>query len=225
MADTVQYGSGIFKDAEGNVVKINGLTEADVSKIKEYHGKVDSLETALKAVNAGQKMIAYKDYYNEDTTYASEMAVGVYYMVPFNKEDQFLEWDESTGAPKAEQDSVTDHKVAYFWVVMKNSDETVNKIGKQDVVGDIEGYATLAGNQTFTGDNTFNKDITVTAEQVPDSLGDNKLTTAKTVRAIVDKKVLEAGHLKGKYYSTGAPEDGSLVVNELAFFAATNLIA
>lgn len=225
MAETVLYGSGIFKDAEGNIVAIQGLTAADVSKIKEYHGKVDTLETALKAVNAGQKMIAYKDYYNEDTTYASEMAVGVYYMVPFNASNEFLEWDEKTGAPKADQEGVTDHKVAYFWVVMKNSEGTVNKIGQQDVVGEIEGYATLAGTQTFTGDNTFNKDITVTAVQDAESLGENKLTTAKTVRAIVDKKVLDAGHLKGKFYSTGKPDDGSLVTNELAFYAATNLIA
>lgn len=225
MAETVLYGSGIFKDAEGNIVQIQGLTSNDIAKIKEYHSKVDTLETGLKAVNAGQKMIALKDYYNDDTTYASEMAVGVYYMVPFNAEGQFLEWDQSTGKPKDDQEEVTDHKVAYFWVVMKNSDETVNKIGQQYVVGDIKGYATLAATQTFTGDNTFEKDITVSAVQDPDSLGGTKLPTAATVRSIVDKKVLEAGHLKGKYYTTGKPDDGSLVVNELAFYKAADVIA
>lgn len=224
MADTVLYGSGIFKDAQGNVVQVQGLTEADVGKIKEYHGKVDTLEQLMKAVNAGQKMIALQDYYTTED-YKSEMAIGVYYMVPFNASDEYLQWDEKTGAPKADQEGVTDHKVAYFWVVMKNSDDTVNKLGKQDIVGDIKGYATLAGTQTFTGDNTFDKDITVTVEQDHNSLGDTKLPTMKTVKALVDQKVLDAGHLKGKYYATGKPDDGSLVVNEIAFFAATNIIA
>lgn len=224
MADTIMYGSGAFKDAQGNVVQIQGLTEGDIGKIKEYHGRVENLEKLLKAVNAGQKMIALQDYYtNED--YKSEMAVGVYYMVPFNASDEFLQWDEKTGAPKTDQADVTDHKVAYFWVVMKNSEDTVNKLGKQDVVGDIKGYATLVGTQTFTGDNTFEKDITVTAEQDHNSLGDTKLPTMKTVKALVDQKVLDAAHLKGKYYATGKPADDSLVVNEIAFFAATNVIA
>lgn len=224
MAESVKFGSGIFKDAQGNIVQIQGLTEADVAKIKEYHGKVDTLETDIKAINAGQKMVALKDYYTTEE-YKAEMAVGVYYMVPFNASNEYLEWDEKTGAPKADQEGVTDHKVAYFWVVMKNSEDTVNKLGQQYVVGDIKGYATLAGTQTFTGDNTFAKDITVNATQDHSSLGDNKLPTMGTVKALVDKKVLDAGHLKGKFYETGKPDDGSLVTNELAFFAATNLIA
>lgn len=226
MAQTVRFGSGVFKDAQGNVVHIQGLTENDVNKIKEYHGKVDTLERQLKAVNAGQRQLAYKDYYTTED-YKSEMAVGVYYSVPFNAQGQFLEFDQATGKPKNPQTvgTVVDLKVSYYEIVYKSSDETVAKLGRQNADASMEHVLNDNTNETITADYTFDRDITVNATQDVDALGDTKVATAKFVRDLVSRRITETAHMAGKFYDTGAPEDGSLVTNELAFYPATNLIA
>ena len=36
MAENIQRGSGIFKDTAGNVIKIQGLTDNDINKIKQH---------------------------------------------------------------------------------------------------------------------------------------------------------------------------------------------
>lgn len=223
MPEKVLYGSAIFKDGQGNTVKVLGLSENDKNKLKQALADIENLKTEVDKSNRGQVTIALKDYYsNED--HKDEMAVGVYYRVPFNKQDQFLEFDPETGKPKSPQTNgaVTDLEVAYFQIVMKNSSDAVNKLAKQVLKLSFEGMATLAGTQTFTGDNTFEKDITVSATQNVDSLGDDKLATAKFVRDVADKKITEAGHLKGTFSSTGEPQDDQIVNNQITFYAAVD---
>lgn len=219
MAETVHYGSAAFKDQQGNTVTVRGWTEGDVNKVQDIKTRLAAAEQAIKVINSGQTKIALSDYYT-DETHSEEMEVGVYYKVPFNANDQYLAWDMATGKPSETQaPEVLDKKVAYFWIVMKNSDGTIQKLTKQDFISDHADYARTSGNNTFTGDNTFEKDIVSNATQNVDSLNDKNLTTAKFVRDLINKKVNEAGHLTAKYYAT-APEDGSLVVNELAVFPA-----
>ena len=223
MPEKVLYGSAIFKDGQGNTVKVLGLSENDKNKLKQALTDIENLKTEVDKSNRGQVTIALKDYYtNED--HKDEMAVGVYYRVPFNKQDQFLEFDPETGKPKNPQTdaNVTDLEVAYFQIVMKNSSDAVNKLAKQVLKLSFEGMATLAGTQTFTGDNTFEKDITVSATQSVDSLGDDKLATAKFVRDLADKKINEAGHLKGTFSNTGEPQDDQIVNNQITFYAAVD---
>ena len=223
MAEKVLYGSAIFKDGQGNTVKVLGLSENDKNKLKQALADIENLKTEVDKSNRGQVTIALKDYYT-DETHKDEMAVGVYYRVPFNSDDQFLEFDPETGKPKDPQTggTVTNLKVAYFQIVMKNSSNTVNKLAKQELQLSFEGLATLKGTQTFTGDNTFEKDITVSAQQNVDSLGDDKLATAKFVRDVADKKITEAGHLKGTFSSTGEPQDDQIVNNQITFYAAVD---
>lgn len=223
MAEKVLYGSAIFKDGQGNTVKVLGLSENDKNKLKQALTDIDNLKLEVDKSNRGQVVVALKDYYT-DETHKDEMAVGVYYRVPFNKQDQFLEFDPETGKPKNPQTNVgvTDLEVAYFQIVMKNSTDTVNKLAKQMLQLSFEGMATLAGTQTFTGDNTFEKDITVNATQNVDSLGDTKLATAKFVRDLADKKINDAGHLKGTFSNTGEPQDDQIVNNQIAFYAAVD---
>lgn len=223
MPEKVLYGSAIFKDGQGNTVKVLGLSENDKNKLKQALTDIENLKTEVDKSNRGQVTIALKDYYtNED--HKDEMAVGVYYRVPFNKSDEFLEFDPETGKPKSPQTNpaVTDLEVAYFQIVMKNSSDAVNKLAKQVLKLSFEGMATLAGTQTFTGDNTFEKDITVSAQQDVDALGADKLATAKFVRDLADKKINEAGHLKGTFSNTGEPGDDTLVNNQIAFYAAVD---
>lgn len=218
-------GSAVYKDAQGNIIQQLGLSANDINKIKEYFAKTTTLEQVVKSINAGQRQIALKDYYT-DETHKAEMAVGVYYMVPFNAADQWLEWDETTGKPKSPQtnETVTDIKLAYFQIVYKNSSDAVQKLGKQEVKSSFANVAYIDANNTFTGDNTFEKDITVTATQDPNTLGDNKLTTAKWVRDKIATDIAAAGHVTAKYYTTGQPQDDALVTGEIALFTATDLL-
>ena len=218
-------GSAVYKDAQGNIIQQLGLSANDINKIKEYFAKTTTLEQVVKSINAGQRQIALKDYYtNEDNK--AEMAVGVYYMVPFNAGDQWLEWDETTGKPKSPQTNtaVTDIKLAYFQIVYKNSSDAVQKLGKQEVKSSFANVAYIDANNTFTGDNTFEKDITVSATQDIATLGDNKLTTAKWVRDKIAADIAAAHHITAKYYENGQPQDDALVAGEIALFTATDLL-
>lgn len=230
MAENVTHGAAKFKDAQGNTVVVQGLSNNDVTKVKGYFTKsdtnaqeIESLKATVKSINQGQRMLAYKDYFtNED--HKDEMAVGVFYVVPFNTQGQFLEFDPKTGKPKDPQavEGVTDLKVAYTELVYKNSDETVNKLGRQDTQMSFADMATLSTDQTFTGTKTFSKDVVMTATQDATSLEDNKLATAKFVREVADQKIAAAGHLMGKY-SASDPGD-SIEANQIVFYPTPNLL-
>ena len=221
----INLGSLIVKDKQGNVVKVESLSANDKQKIKDYFGKTDALEQKIAAVNAGQQQLAYKDFYtNED--HKAEMASGVYYNVPFNAGGEFLEFDPTTGKPKSPQPvaTVTDLKVSYYEIVYKSADGTVAKLGRRNADASLEHVLYDNVNETVTGEYTFEKDITMTASQDVDSLGDTKLASAKFVRDLLTKKITEAQHLTGNYVSTGEPQKDTLVTNDIVFFAAVDLL-
>lgn len=228
----ITHGAAIFKDAQGNTIKVQGLTENDITKIKKHGTDIEAIQQKISRLDEAQSKIAFKDFYT-DETHKADMAPGVFYMVPFNAADEYLEWDEATGKPKAGQmkpapnntQPKTDLKVAYFQIVMKNSNDQVNKLGKQEVQPNFEDFAKLKANNKFTADNTFEKDITVNAAQDVDTLGDKKLATAKFVKDLTDKKITEAGHLKGKFHAAGVPDEGALKANEIVFYKAQDLLA
>lgn len=223
MAEKVIHGAAIFKDAQGNTVKVQGLGPNDVNTLKQMKTDIEANKAAIAAMDQGQRKIALNDYYT-DETHKDEMAVGVYYMVPFNASNEYLEWDMKTGKPKDPQTSgtVTDLKIKYFQIVFKNSDDVVNKLGRQDVQTSFDDVAFLTATQSFSGDNTFTKDVTMSAEQNVDSLGDDKLATAKFVRAVADKKINDAGHLKGSFSNTGEPGDDAILANQIVFYSAVD---
>lgn len=221
----INLGSLIVKDKQGNVVKVESLSANDKQKIKDYFGKTDALEQKIAAVNAGQQQLAYKDFYtNED--HKAEMASGVYYNVPFNANGEFLEFDPATGKPKSPQPvaTVTDLKVSYYEIVYKSADGTIAKLGRRNADASMEHVLYDNVNETVTGEFTFEKDITMTASQDVDSLGDTKLASAKFVRDLLTKKIGEANHLTGNYVSTGEPQENTLQTNDIVFFAAVDLL-
>lgn len=227
MAENIKHGAAIFKDASGNVIKIQGLTENDINKIKQHGTDIEALKAQVNSINEGQRKIALKDFYTSDADKA-EMEVGVYYMVPFNAGNEYLEWDMTTGKPKDPQTNGTtvDLVPKYFQIVMKNEGGNVQKLGRQDIQSSFSDVAFLTATQTFTGENTFEKDITYGGtDQDVDSLGDNKFATAKWVRAVADKKILEAGHLSGSFNATGEPQDNALVANTITFYKAVDQLA
>ena len=227
MAENIQYGSGIFKDAAGNVIKIQGWTENDINKVKQHGTDIAALKAKVDNLNHGQVELALKDYYTTDAN-KDEMEVGVFYKVPFNASNEYLEWDMTTGLPKDPQtvNTVTDLKPKYFQVVMKNEAGVVQKLGREDIQTSFVNVAFLTATQTFTGENTFEKDITFTGtDQDVDTLNDNKFATAKWVRAVADKKIREAGHLAGSFNATGVPQDDTLTANTITFYKAVDLLA
>ncbi len=221
----VNLGSLIVKDKQGNVVKVESLSANDKQKIKDYFGKTDALEQKIAAVNAGQQQLAYKDFYT-DEQHKADMTSGVYYNVPFNVNGEFLEFDPSTGKPKSPQPvaTVTDLKVSYYEIVYKSADGTVAKLGRRNADASLEHVLYDNVNETVTGEYTFEKDITMTASQDVDSLGDTKLASAKFVRDLLTKKIEEANHLTGNYVSTGEPQESTLQTNDIVFFAAVDLL-
>ena len=62
MAVTIENGSFVGKDQDGNIVRVRGWTDNDVAKIKTALNDVQQIKTDLKSINAGQKELAYKDY-------------------------------------------------------------------------------------------------------------------------------------------------------------------
>lgn len=227
MAENIKHGAAIFKDASGNVIKVQGLTENDINKIKQHGTDIEALKAQVNSINEGQRKIALKDFYTSDA-HKAEMEVGVYYSVPFNANNEYLEWDMSTGKPKDPQSvaTVVDLVPKYFQIVMKNEGDVVQKLGRQDIQSSFADVAFLTATQTFTGDNTFDKDIIYAgADQDVDSLNDNKFATAKWVRAVADKKISEAGHLAGSFSATGAPQDDTLGANTITFYKAVDQLA
>lgn len=227
MAENIKHGAAIFKDASGNVIKVQGLTENDINKIKQHGTDIEALKAQVNSINEGQRKIALKDFYTTDA-HKAEMEVGVYYSVPFNAKNEYLEWDMSTGKPKDPQtvNTVVDLVPKYFQIVMKNEGDVVQKLGRQDIQSSFADVAFLSATQTFTGDNTFEKDITFTGtDQDVDSLNDNKFATAKWVRAVAAKKITEAGHLSGSFNAAGEPQDDTLGANTITFYKAVDQLA
>lgn len=225
MADTAKIANFILKDGQGNIQHIRSFTENDVIKIKQGLTDIEQLKEKVASLNAGQRQLAYKDFYTDDT-HTADMTAGVYYIVPFNAGGEFLEFDPSTGKPKNPQPvaEVVDLTVSYYEVVYKSAEGTKAQLGRMNANLSLANVLYDNKDATISAHFTFSQDVDMTATQDVDSLGDTKLATAKFVRDTVNKKVTEAAHLTGKFYNTGKPDEGALVTNELAFYVATNLL-
>lgn len=225
MADTAKIANFILKDGQGNIQHIRSFTENDVTKIKQALTDIAKLKQDFASSNAGQRQLAYKDFYSADTN-DGEMVAGTYYMVPFNAGGEFLEFDPATGKPKNPQpvDTVVDLVVSYYEIVYKPADGAKAKLGRMNANISLANVLYDNKDATISSHFTFTQDVDGPAVQDVDSLADTKLATAKFVRDVVNKKVTEASHLTGKFYDTGKPDEGALVTNELAFYVATDLL-
>ena len=225
MADAAKIANFILKDGQGNIQHIRSFTENDVTKIKQALTDIDDLKQKFASSNAGQRQLAYKDFYSADTN-DGEMVAGVYYMVPFNAAGQFLEFDPVTGKPKNPQTvpETVDLVVSYYEIVYKPADGAKAKLGRMNANISLANVLYDNKDATVSAHFTFSQDVDGPAAQDVSSLGDTKLATAKFVRDTVNKKFTESGHLTGKFYEAGKPEEGALVTNELAFYVAADLL-
>ena len=219
---TVQYGSAQFFDGTTKVV-VQGLTANDVGKINQALRDIEQLKQDVQASNAGQRELAYKDLTLPDADKTGLIA-GTYYMVPFNAQNQFLEFDVATGKPKDPQTvpETTDLNTAYFTIMYYNGTDLKN-VGRQDVQANIQHVLYDNTPETITAAYTFDVDITMSQPQ-EQSLQDQKLATAKFVRDHVSATIASAGHLIGSY-AAAAPGDDTLEANHIYFFDAVDQLS
>ena len=203
MAVTIENGSFVGKDQDGNIVRVRGWTDNDVAKIKTALNDVQKIKTDLKSINAGQKELAYKDY--TAVANQSDMPTGIYFLVPMTANNQFVAFDKVTGKP-----TDTTKKVDHFVIMYKSTgaDGKVSNLGTQDTHTSIDGLAQLSGNNSFTGSNTFTKPLTVATPT-----GTNHATTKGYVDNLVNTK-------DGDYVHKAGTEDISGVKN----FTASPLV-
>lgn len=178
MAVKIENGSFVGKDQEGNVVRVRGWTDNDITKIKSALNDIKQLKADVASTNKGQRELAYKDY----TAVANQasMPSGVYFLVPMTADNQFIEFDQTTGKPKD-----TSKKVDRFTIMYKSTgaDGKVSNLGTQDTHTSLDGVPLLDGDNTFTGSNTFNKPLTVATPTEA-----NHATTKKYVDDVVNAK-------------------------------------
>lgn len=225
MADTAKIANFLLKDNQGNIQHIRSFTKNDVTKLKQALTDIETLKQNFASSNAGQRQLAYKDFYSVDTN-DGEMVAGTYYMVPFNAGGEFLEFDPATGKPKTPQPvgTVVDLVVSYYEIVYKPADGAKAKLGRMNANISLANVLYDNKDATVSSHFTFSQDVDMTATQDVDGLADTKLATAKFVRDVATKKVTEAGHLTSAFHATGKPEEATLVTNQLAFYVATDLL-
>lgn len=178
MAVTIENGSFVGKDAEGNTIRVRGWTDNDVVKVKTVLNDIKQIKTDLKGINAGQKELAYKDY--TAVANQADMPSGVYFLVPMTADNQFVAFDKVTGKP-----TNTAQTVDHFAIMYKSTgaDGKVSNLGTQDTHTNIDGLAQLSGDNSFTGSNTFTKPLTVATPT-----GASHATTKGYVDELVNNK-------------------------------------
>lgn len=212
MAVTIENGSFVGKDAEGNAIRVRGWTDNDVAKVKTVLNDIQQIKTDLKSINAGQKELAYKDY--TAVANQADMPTGIYFLVPMTADNQFIAFDKTTGKP-----TNTAQTVDHFAIMYKSTgaDGKVSNLGTQDTHTNIDGLAQLGGDNSFTGSNTFTKPLTVATPT-----GASHATTKVYVDELVNTKdgnyVHKAGNedIAGVKNFTSSPLVPTTELNSLA---------
>lgn len=212
MAVTIENGSFVGKDAEGNAIRVRGWTDNDVVKVKTVLNDIKQIKTDLKGINAGQKELAYKDY--TAVANQADMPSGVYFLVPMTADNQFVAFDKVTGKP-----TNTAQTVDHFAIMYKSTgtDGKVSNLGTQDTHTNIDGLAQLGGDNSFMGSNTFTKPLTVATPT-----GASHATTKGYVDELVNNKdgnyVHKAGNedISGVKNFTSSPLVPTTALNSLA---------
>lgn len=200
---------------------------------------LDPIVKKLENVTSGVTNFAYKDYTQPDNQ--GEMEVGIVYLVPFNKSNQFIKLDPETNAPADDQAPGVggDTEIAYYVKCIKDSDGSVTANDKVYTQGHLENVAYTNVANTFSALNTFSSGAAFSNGITSDTLS---LTSSGSVSGnftvsgdLVAAKGIDitsgsgsttvpnAGQVK-TYVDSFIPEvrassnSGSLVENKIYFF-------
>lgn len=168
-------------DSSGNIISRN---------FKDMDDKLLEIEKKLANVTSGVTNFAYKDYTQAENQ--EEMEVGVIYLVPFNKSNQYIQLDPETNAPAEDQapEVAGDTTIAYYIKCIKDSEGIVVSNDKIYTQGHLENVAYTNISNTFEQLQTFSKGISVTSGSTTDTLHatgevtfDNNLTVSGDITA------------------------------------------
>lgn len=218
-----QNAEMVLTDIEGNIALMRSFSDDYVAYVKETRTKVDTLEQKTENSKLNQYRRAFKDYRQPENQ--EDMEQNIFWMVPVNQNDEFVEYDPNTGKPKPDQ-TTSDHEVAKYIIMYKDSAGLVFEHGQIDKQPDFDLFATLAGDNTFTGSNTFSQAVTLSngATQELESIPDTEAVGGKVVKALDTRLKAAEAALPSKVtvsVSATAPDQGSMQPNILYFYNAT----
>lgn len=188
----------------------HAVTPAGVKALVDpINTRVTNNEARIDALISGGIQVAYKDYTLEENQ--DEMLEGALYKLPHNASDEFVALDPKTGQPLDPQPvpEVTDLKVTYLLVLIKNSEGTVSEVGREYLQGSLQGVVYADKPNTFTQTNTFNAGINASGSSTFENVS---VTGSMTVTTGIDlagasgsQVVANAGQVK-EYVDSFIPE-------------------
>lgn len=175
--DALVLGSSFDTDHAELIIAANGsITRSEMPADPDdlelaTVGYVRSLGDISGSLRTGDWNIAMMDFTQE--AYQNSMDEGVFYSVPFNAADQYLQIDPETGKPADTQaQGVTDKVVDHFVIMYKApSSKMVMNLGERKIAPDFDDVPLLSRDNTFAGVNTF-KDAQKATPSVDPNLGD-----------------------------------------------------
>lgn len=156
--------------ANGSIVRSELPEDPDDLELATV-GYVKSLGDISGSMRTGDFIIAMQDF--TQTAVQGAMDEGVFYSVPFNAADQYIQIDPETGKPAETQaDGVTDKKVDHFVVMYKApTSKLVMNLGDRKVAPDFADVPLLSKDNNFSGTNSF-KDAQKATPSVDAELSD-----------------------------------------------------
>lgn len=175
--DALVLGAGFETSKAEIIIAANGsITRTELPKDPDEFeiatvGYVKSLGDIAGSMKEGNWTIAMSDFTQE--AHQQEMDEGVFYSVPFNAADQYIQIDPETGKPAETQaEGVTDKKVDHFVIMYKApTSKLVMNLGERKIAPDFNDVPLLSRDNTFAGINTF-KDAQKATPSVDPELGD-----------------------------------------------------
>lgn len=175
--DALVLGAGFDTTKAEIIIAANGsITRTELPKDPDEFeiatvGYVKSLGDIAGSMKEGNWTIAMSDFTQE--AHQQEMDEGVFYSVPFNAADQYIQIDPETGKPAETQaEGVTDKKVDRFVIMYKApTSKLVMNLGERKIAPDFNDVPLLSRDNTFAGVNTFN-DAQKATPSVDPELGD-----------------------------------------------------
>lgn len=184
--------------ANGSITRTELPEDPDDLEIATV-GYVKSLGDISGSMKTGNWSIAMQDFTNP--LYQGAMDEGVFYSVPQNAQDQYIQIDPATGRPAETQaDGTTDKKVDHFVIMYKApTSKLVMNLGERKIAPDFNDVPLLSKDNTFTGTNVF-KDAQKQTSSVDPQLGDVSANSYVTKSELVS------------YFTANAPRSNVVTV-------------
>ena len=170
--------------ANGSITRTELPEDPDDLEIATV-GYVKSLGDISGSMETGNWSIAMQDFTNP--LYQGAMDEGVFYSVPQNAADQYIQIDPETGRPaEVQADGTTDKKVDHFVIMYKApTSKLVMNLGERKIAPDFNDVPLLSKDNTFTGTNVF-KDAQKQTSSVDPQLGDVSANSYVTKTELVN---------------------------------------